>query len=156
MTIHDELVEELKDAMRSQDKRRLDVIRQIETEASKARSTKQALVVIQHHIDKHTGHRNVHPDRIREPDQFFVRDNQSTQPRNFWPPVTGGGSTGGGLETVAIVMHLELDGYADIDRVWELPNINAPLNASSGSNAPIGPGTPNEDQDRDDDDDDEP
>lgn len=40
MTIHDELVEELKDAMRSQDKRRLDVIRQIETEASKARSTK--------------------------------------------------------------------------------------------------------------------
>ena len=34
MSIHDELVEELKDAMRAQDKRRLDVIRQIETEVS--------------------------------------------------------------------------------------------------------------------------
>lgn len=40
MTIHDELVEELKDAMRAQDKRRLDVIRQIESEASRARASK--------------------------------------------------------------------------------------------------------------------
>lgn len=40
MSIHDELVEELKDAMRAQDKRRLDVIRQIETEAARARSAK--------------------------------------------------------------------------------------------------------------------
>jgi uncharacterized protein YqeY len=40
MSIHDELVEELKDAMRAQDKRRLDVIRQIETEASRARAEK--------------------------------------------------------------------------------------------------------------------
>jgi uncharacterized protein YqeY len=40
MSIHDELVEELKDAMRAQDKRRLDVIRQIESEASRARSEK--------------------------------------------------------------------------------------------------------------------
>lgn len=40
MSIHDELVEELKDAMRAQDKRRLDVIRQVETEASRARSEK--------------------------------------------------------------------------------------------------------------------
>ena len=40
MTIHDDLVEELKDAMRAQDKRRLDVIRQIETEAARARSEK--------------------------------------------------------------------------------------------------------------------
>jgi uncharacterized protein YqeY len=40
MPIHDELVDELKDAMRAQDKQRLDVIRQIETEASRARSEK--------------------------------------------------------------------------------------------------------------------
>lgn len=40
MSIHDELVDELKDAMRAQDKRRLDVIRQVETEASRARSEK--------------------------------------------------------------------------------------------------------------------
>jgi hypothetical protein len=40
MPIHDELVEELKDAMRAQDRRRLDVIRQIETEASRARAEK--------------------------------------------------------------------------------------------------------------------
>ena len=40
MSIHDTLVDELKDAMRAQDKRRLDVIRQIETEASRARSEK--------------------------------------------------------------------------------------------------------------------
>lgn len=40
MSIHDELVEELKDAMRSQDKRRLDVIRQVESEVSRARSEK--------------------------------------------------------------------------------------------------------------------
>lgn len=40
MTIHDELVDELKDAMRNQDKRRLDVIRQVETEASRARAEK--------------------------------------------------------------------------------------------------------------------
>jgi uncharacterized protein YqeY len=40
MSIHDELVEELKDAMRAHDKRRLDVIRQVETEASRARSAK--------------------------------------------------------------------------------------------------------------------
>ena len=40
MSIHDELVDELKDAMRAQDKRRLDVIRQIETEASRARAEK--------------------------------------------------------------------------------------------------------------------
>ncbi len=38
MPIHDDLIEELKDAMRAQDKHRLDVIRQIETEASRARS----------------------------------------------------------------------------------------------------------------------
>lgn len=40
MPIHDELVDELKDAMRAQDKQRLDVIRQIETEASRARAEK--------------------------------------------------------------------------------------------------------------------
>jgi len=40
MPIHDELVEELKDAMRAKDKRRLDVIRQVETEASRARAEK--------------------------------------------------------------------------------------------------------------------
>jgi uncharacterized protein YqeY len=40
MPIHDELVDELKDAMRAQDKQRLDVIRQIESEASRARSEK--------------------------------------------------------------------------------------------------------------------
>jgi len=40
MSIHDQLIEDLKDAMRAQDKRRLDVIRQIETEASRARSEK--------------------------------------------------------------------------------------------------------------------
>lgn len=38
MTIHDELVEELKDAMRAQDRLRLDVIRQVESEAARARS----------------------------------------------------------------------------------------------------------------------
>lgn len=40
MTIHDELVQELKDAMRGKDKQRLDVIRQIESEAARARSEK--------------------------------------------------------------------------------------------------------------------
>ena len=40
MTIHDDLVAELKDAMKAQDKRRLDVIRQIETEAARARAEK--------------------------------------------------------------------------------------------------------------------
>lgn len=40
MSIHDELIEELKDAMRAQDRRRLDVIRQVETEVSRARSEK--------------------------------------------------------------------------------------------------------------------
>ncbi len=40
MTIHDDLVEELKDAMRAQDRRRLDVIRQVETEVSRARAEK--------------------------------------------------------------------------------------------------------------------
>ena len=40
MSIHDELVVELKDAMRAQDRRRLDVIRQVETEVSRARSEK--------------------------------------------------------------------------------------------------------------------
>lgn len=40
MSIHDELVEELKDAMRSQDRKRLDVIRQVETEVSRARAAK--------------------------------------------------------------------------------------------------------------------
>jgi uncharacterized protein YqeY len=40
MSIHDELIEELKDAMRARDRRRLDVIRQIETEVSRARSVK--------------------------------------------------------------------------------------------------------------------
>ena len=40
MSIHDELIEELKDAMRAQDRRRLDVIRQVETEASRVRSAK--------------------------------------------------------------------------------------------------------------------
>lgn len=40
MSIHDQLVEDLKDAMRAQDKRRLDVIRQIESEASRARAEK--------------------------------------------------------------------------------------------------------------------
>ena len=40
MTIHEELIEELKAAMRAQDKNRLDVIRQIESEASRARSEK--------------------------------------------------------------------------------------------------------------------
>jgi uncharacterized protein len=38
MSIHDELTAELKDAMRARDRRRLDVIRQIETEVSKAKS----------------------------------------------------------------------------------------------------------------------
>lgn len=38
MTIKEELAEELKDAMRSKDARRRDVIRQIETEVSMARS----------------------------------------------------------------------------------------------------------------------
>jgi uncharacterized protein len=38
MSIHDELTVELKDAMRARDRRRLDVIRQIETEVSKAKS----------------------------------------------------------------------------------------------------------------------
>ena len=38
MSIHDELRAELKDAMRQRDQRRLDVIRQIETEISVARS----------------------------------------------------------------------------------------------------------------------
>jgi len=40
MAIHDDLIEELKDAMRAQDRRRLDVIRQVETEVSRARSEK--------------------------------------------------------------------------------------------------------------------
>ncbi len=40
MSIHDELVDELKDAMRAQDRRRLDVIRQVETEVSRARAEK--------------------------------------------------------------------------------------------------------------------
>ncbi len=40
MSIHDELIEELKDAMRAQDRRRLDVIRQVETEVSRSRSEK--------------------------------------------------------------------------------------------------------------------
>jgi uncharacterized protein YqeY len=40
MSIHDDLVEELKDAMRAQDRRRLDVIRQVETEVSRARAEK--------------------------------------------------------------------------------------------------------------------
>ena len=40
MSIHDELIEELKDAMRARDRRRLDVIRQVETEVSRARSEK--------------------------------------------------------------------------------------------------------------------
>lgn len=38
MSIHDELSDELKDAMRARDRNRLDVIRQIETEVSRARS----------------------------------------------------------------------------------------------------------------------
>jgi uncharacterized protein YqeY len=38
MPIHEELRTELEDAMRARDRNRLDVIRQIETEASKARS----------------------------------------------------------------------------------------------------------------------
>jgi len=40
MSIHDELIEELKDAMRARDRRRLDVIRQVETDVSRARSQK--------------------------------------------------------------------------------------------------------------------
>lgn len=40
MSIHDELIAELKDAMRAKDRRRLDVIRQVETEVSRARSEK--------------------------------------------------------------------------------------------------------------------
>ncbi len=38
MTIHDELSQELKDAMKAKDRPRLDVIRQVETEVSRARS----------------------------------------------------------------------------------------------------------------------
>lgn len=38
MPIHEELSAELKDAMRQKDRRRLDVIRQIETEVSRAKS----------------------------------------------------------------------------------------------------------------------
>lgn len=38
MPIHEELTGELKDAMRARDRNRLDVIRQIETEVSRARS----------------------------------------------------------------------------------------------------------------------
>jgi len=38
MSIHEELVAELKDAMKAKDRPRLDVIRQIETEVSRARS----------------------------------------------------------------------------------------------------------------------
>ncbi|MEK7252335.1 MAG: GatB/YqeY domain-containing protein [Actinomycetota bacterium] len=38
MPIHDELASELKDAMRQRDRPRLDVIRQIETEVSRAKS----------------------------------------------------------------------------------------------------------------------
>ncbi|OFW66481.1 MAG: hypothetical protein A2Z12_05500 [Actinobacteria bacterium RBG_16_68_21] len=38
MSIHDELAAELKDAMKAKDKNRLDVIRQIESEVSRARS----------------------------------------------------------------------------------------------------------------------
>jgi uncharacterized protein YqeY len=40
MSIHEELIEELKDAMRAQDRRRLDVIRQVESEVSRSRSEK--------------------------------------------------------------------------------------------------------------------
>lgn len=40
MSIHGELIEELKDAMRARDRRRLDVIRQVETEVSRARSAR--------------------------------------------------------------------------------------------------------------------
>lgn len=38
MSIHEELSAELKDAMRQRDRRRLDVIRQVETEVSRAKS----------------------------------------------------------------------------------------------------------------------
>jgi uncharacterized protein YqeY len=38
MPIHEELAAELKDAMRQKDRRRLDVIRQVETEVSRAKS----------------------------------------------------------------------------------------------------------------------
>jgi len=38
MPIHEELAVELKDAMRRRDRRRLDVIRQVETEVSRAKS----------------------------------------------------------------------------------------------------------------------
>ena len=38
MPIHEELAVELKDAMRNKDRRRLDVIRQVETEVSRAKS----------------------------------------------------------------------------------------------------------------------
>ena len=38
MSIHDELATELRDAMKARDRNRLDVIRQIETEVSRARS----------------------------------------------------------------------------------------------------------------------
>ncbi len=90
--------------------------------------------------------------------EFFVRDNQSGQPRNFWPPIGGSANAGGpgsGLETVAIVMHLELEGYGDIDRVWEIPDVIAPLlNTANGSNTPGGPDTI-DDEDFDDEDIDE-
>jgi len=38
MSIHDEIRQELKDALRSKDHNRLDVLRQVETEASKAKT----------------------------------------------------------------------------------------------------------------------
>jgi uncharacterized protein YqeY len=38
MSIHDELAAELRDAMRSRDRRRMDVIRQVETELARART----------------------------------------------------------------------------------------------------------------------
>ena len=90
--------------------------------------------------------------------EFFVRDSQSGQPRNFWPPLGGTGSVGSGMETVGIVMHLELVGYGDIDRVWEIPNMLAPLNAATGAGGPggAGPTDPSLDTpDFDDEDDDE-
>ena len=38
MAIHDELAAELRDAMRTRDRRRMDVIRQVETELARART----------------------------------------------------------------------------------------------------------------------
>ncbi len=76
--------------------------------------------------------------------EFFVRDNQNPQPRNFWPPIGGVAAPGGGLETVAIVMHLELEGYGDIDRVWEIPDMLAPINTDSDTNGANGPDVPDD------------